>query len=93
MNEKEIAELRRRFRPEKTSITHIRGCCVNENREIVSQFDQSLALLSQEESEKFLSLLRKTLSGGIGGSKRSVCPSCASRANRRSSSAAARSRS
>ena len=66
MNEKEIAELRRRFRPEKTSITHIRGCCVNENREIVSQFDQSLALLSQEESEKFLSLLRKTLSGGIG---------------------------
>ena len=32
MNEKEIAELRRRFRPEKTSITHIRGCCVNENR-------------------------------------------------------------
>lgn len=65
MNEKEIAELRRRFRPEKTSITHIRGCCVNENREIVSQFDQSLALLSQEESEKFLSLLRKTLSGGI----------------------------
>ena len=66
MNEKEIAELRRRFRPEKTSITHIRGCCVNENREIVSQFDQSLALLSQEESEKFLSLLRKTLSVGIG---------------------------
>ena len=66
MNEKEIAELRRRFRPEKTSITHIRGCCVNENREIVSQFDQSLALLSQEESELLLSTVRRTLSGGVG---------------------------
>ena len=29
MNEKEIAEIRRRFRPDKTSITHVRGCYVN----------------------------------------------------------------
>ena len=40
MNEKEVGELRRRFRPEKNGITHIRGCYVNENREIVSQFNQ-----------------------------------------------------
>ena len=26
MNEKEVGELRRRLRPEKNSITHIRGC-------------------------------------------------------------------
>ena len=44
MNEKEVAELRRRFRPEKSSITHIRGCYVNERGGIVAQFDQSLAL-------------------------------------------------
>lgn len=66
MNEKEIAELRRRFRPDKSSITHVRGCYVNENREIIAQFDQSLALMTQEESEKFLGLLRKTLSGTLG---------------------------
>ena len=65
MNEKEISELRRRFRAEKSSITHIRGCCVNEKREIISEFDQSLALAGQEESEKLLSLLRKTLSGTL----------------------------
>ncbi len=66
MNEKEIGELRRRIKPEKTSITHVRGCYVNEAREIISQFDQSLALMTQEEGEKFLALLRKTLSGTVG---------------------------
>ncbi|GBF71717.1 hypothetical protein LAWASA_4478 [Lawsonibacter asaccharolyticus] len=44
MNEKEISEIRRRFRPDRSGISHIRGCYVNENREIVSQFDQSLGL-------------------------------------------------
>lgn len=66
MNEKEIGELRRRIRPEKSSITHVRGCYVNENREIISQFDQSLGMMTQEETEKFLALLRKTLSGTVG---------------------------
>lgn len=66
MTEKEIAELRRRFRADKSSISHVRGCYVNEKREIISQFDQSLALMSQEESEKLLGILRKTLSGTVG---------------------------
>lgn len=30
MNEKEVAEIRRRFRPEKSNITHVRVCYVNE---------------------------------------------------------------
>jgi hypothetical protein len=66
MNEKEIGELRRRVRPDKSSITHVRGCYVNENKEIIAQFDQSLALMTQEEGEKFLALLRKTLTGTLG---------------------------
>ncbi|WP_295579516.1 DUF4317 domain-containing protein [uncultured Oscillibacter sp.] len=66
MTEKEIAELRRRFRAEKSNITHVRGCYVNEKREIISQFDQSLALMSQEESGQLLATLRKTLSGTPG---------------------------
>lgn len=65
MNEKEVAEIRRRFRPDKSSITHIRGCYVNEKREIVSEFVQSLALTSQEDSEKFLTILKKTLTGTL----------------------------
>ncbi|WP_295719258.1 DUF4317 domain-containing protein [uncultured Oscillibacter sp.] len=66
MNEKEIAELRRRFRADKSSISRVRGCYVNEKREIISQFDQSLGILGQTESEQLLATLRKTLSGTLG---------------------------
>lgn len=66
MNEKEISEIRRRFRPDKGNITHVRGCYVNERQEIVSEFDQSLALMPQEESENLLAVLRRTLSGTLG---------------------------
>lgn len=66
MIEKEVAEIRRRFRPDKSNITHIRGCYVNENREIVSQFDQSLITMIQEEKEKLLAVLKKVLSGTLG---------------------------
>ena len=66
MTEKEIAELRRRFRADKSNITHVRGCYVNENREIISEFDESIAMMGQEESEKLLTNLRRTLSGTVG---------------------------
>lgn len=66
MNEKEISEIRRRFRPDKSNITHVRGCYVNEQQEIVAAFDQSLALLPQEESENLLAVLRRTLAGTQG---------------------------
>ena len=66
MNNKEIAEIRKRFRPEKSNISRIRGCLINEKKEIISRFDQSLNLMNVEESEEVLSLFRRTLSGGIG---------------------------
>lgn len=66
MIEKEVAEIRRRFRPDKSNITHIRGCYVNENREIVSEFDQSMVTMMQEEKEKLLAVLKKVLSGTLG---------------------------
>ena len=66
MNEKEVAEIRRRFRPQQTNITKIRGCCVNGRREILSEFSPSLALMDEAETEKFLAILKKTLSGTLG---------------------------
>ncbi len=66
MNEKEIAEIRRRFKPDKNNITRIRGCYVNDQKEIVSEFSQSLGLMAQEEAEELLAILKKTLSGTIG---------------------------
>ena len=66
MNDREIAEIRRRLRPEKNNIGHIRGCYVNENKSIISEFNQMLGLISTDESEEILSHLRKILSGSIG---------------------------
>jgi len=65
MNDKEIAELRRRFRADKTSISRIRGAYVNEKREIISEMDQSVALMSETEADELLALLKKTLSGRV----------------------------
>lgn len=66
MNEKEVSEIRRRFRADKSNINHVHGVFVNEKKEIVSEFDQSLGMLSEEESGAILSVLKKALSGYIG---------------------------
>ena len=66
MIDREISELRRRFRADRTAITHIFGCYVNPFGEILTEFDESLALLPADEQEKYLELLKKGLSGTIG---------------------------
>ena len=66
MNEREVAELRRRFKPERNSFGKIRGCYVNELGHIAARFEQSLAMMSQDETELLLGVLRKTLSGTLG---------------------------
>lgn len=66
MNIKEIREIRRRLNPETGNITHLCGCFVNENKEIITQFNQSLALAASEESEALLKIMKKSLSGGLG---------------------------
>ena len=66
MNEKEIGELRRRQRRDRSNMTAVFGCYVNENREIISQFRQSTGIMPENEADKYFGLLRKTLSGGLG---------------------------
>ena len=66
MNEKEIGEIRRRVRRDRSNITAIYGCYVNGQKEIVAEFQQSTGIMPENEAEKYFSLLKKTLSGGIG---------------------------
>ena len=66
MNQKEVSELRRRFRPDKSAVSRIYGCYVNSSREIVSYLDESLGSMPQDEVEKYLSLLKRSLSGTLG---------------------------
>ncbi len=66
MNRKEIAEIRRRLNPDKNAVSCIRGCYVNEKREIVSAFNYSLLSLPMEEQEKYLAIFKRTLAGVPG---------------------------
>lgn len=66
MTDKEIAEIRRRYRSDKSNISRIRGCYVNEEKEIISEFDQSLGLMSEDDADAMLRVLKKTLSGVPG---------------------------
>ncbi len=66
MNIKEIGEIRRHIRRDRSNMTAIYGCYVNENKEIISEFRQSTGLMSENEAEKYFGLLRRALSGTIG---------------------------
>ncbi len=66
MNQKELNELRRRFKLDHNSISRVYGCYVSGNREIISRMDASLGLMTQEEQEMYLGLLKKSLSGSLG---------------------------
>jgi hypothetical protein len=66
MKEKEIAEIRRRYRSDKSNISRICGCYVDSKKEIISEFDQSLGMMSEEDANGMLGLIKKALSGHIG---------------------------
>ena len=66
MTERELREIKRRFRPERSNIPKIVGCFVNSNKEIVYRISQSLGLSDPMVSEKLLSTMKKTLSGSLG---------------------------
>lgn len=66
MNQRELNELRRRFKLDRTAISKVYGCYVSSSRQIISYVDAPLGLLSQEEQEMYLNLLKKSLSGALG---------------------------
>lgn len=66
MNTKEIGEIRRRARRDRSNMTALYGCYVNDNKEMIAQFQQSTGIMPENESEKYFSLLRRTLSGQLG---------------------------
>lgn len=66
MNTKEIGEIRRRVRRDRSNMTALYGCYVNDNKEIISEFHQSTGIMPENESDKYFALLRRTLSGQLG---------------------------
>ena len=66
MIDKEIGEIRRHLRRERSNITALYGCYVNDNKEIITSFRQSTGMMPENESDKYFALLRRTLSGSLG---------------------------
>ena len=52
MNEKEIGEIRRRVRRDRSNITAIYGCYVNSQKEIISEFKLGTGTMPENEAEK-----------------------------------------
>ena len=66
MNTKEVGEIRRRVRRDRSNMTAIYGCYVGENKEIITEFRQSTAMMSENEADKYFGLLKRALSGSLG---------------------------
>ena len=66
MTERELREIKRRFRPEHTNIPRIVGCFVNGNGEILHRISQTLGTSDSVVTEKLLGVMKKTLSGTLG---------------------------
>lgn len=66
MTDKELREIRRRFRPNKSNITTIKGVIVDKDKTIKSNINQSMINTISDDSEMLLSIMKKTLSGNVG---------------------------
>lgn len=66
MNEREVGEIRRRTRRDRSNMTTIYGCYVSGSKEILSEFSVGTGTMSENEAEKYFALLKRTLSGAIG---------------------------
>ncbi len=81
MNTREVSELRRHIRRDRTNMTTLYGCYVNENKEIICQFSRSTALMSENEAEKYFGILKRSLSGTLGKNLIDICFQTAQVAN------------
>ena len=73
MNEREIGELRRRVRRDRSNMSAIYGCYVNGQKEIISSFKQSTGMMPENEAEKYFGVMKRVLSGTIGKNLIDIC--------------------
>ena len=66
MNNKEVLELKRRFKKEAATFTRVCGCYVDGNHNKVCKFGNTFLNLEEDEFYKYLEIANKALSGTIG---------------------------
>ena len=73
MNIKEVGEIRRRVRRDRSNMTTIYGCYVNSQKEIISSFKQSTGMMPENEAEKYFGVMKRSLSGTVGKNLLDIC--------------------
>lgn len=68
METKHFNEIKKQFKITNCSISKIRGCYVDSNKNKVSYINENFLNLPEEEQYKYLEIFKKTLSGGVGKS-------------------------
>ena len=63
MNAKEIGEIRRQQKRERSNMGSIYGCYVGDNKEIISTFTRHFSEMPQNEAERYFTILRRVLGG------------------------------
>jgi len=66
MTDRELRELKRRFRPDRCNAARVVGAFINENGEVVYKIKQPLGISEADASEKLLGTMKKILTGSIG---------------------------
>ena len=66
MDKKAIAEIRKLMTMNNCRIDRIRGCYVDENREIVTELRETFLALEESTVEKYCEIFRQTLAGKPG---------------------------
>ncbi len=66
LQNKDIAELKRRFKKESCTFTRMCGCYVDANKNKIVELNENFLNLDDEEFYKYLEIAKKALSGTIG---------------------------
>ena len=66
MNKKEVAEIKKLFKPEMCNLTRICGCYVDSEKQKVSETKEAFLSIPEEEMFKYFDVFKKNLSGKIG---------------------------
>ncbi len=66
LRNRDILELKRRFKKENCTITRMCGCYVDSNKNKIVELNETFLNLDEAEFHKYLDIAKKALSGTIG---------------------------
>ncbi len=66
MNQRDLAEIKRRLNPDKRNPDVIRGCYLDHTGNLITGFSLAPGMLYEQENEKYMSMFKKVLSGQMG---------------------------